>query len=69
MVRFETFCASPEETIRRLMSHCALPHAEQVVAQFASQVSLPDYYQHAFSSEELAAIHEETSETAARWAF
>jgi hypothetical protein len=69
VVRYEAFCAKPEETIRQLMSHCALPHAEQVIAKFASQVSLPDYYRHNFSPAELAAIREETSETAARWGY
>lgn len=69
VVRYETFCASPEATLRQLLGHCALPDVEPIVAKFATQVSAPDYYQHAYSPEELAAIREETSETAARWGY
>jgi hypothetical protein len=69
VVRFETLCADPTGTIDKLMGHCALPDVGRVIDRFAPVVRFPDYYQHSFSQEELAAIREETAQTAALWGY
>jgi hypothetical protein len=69
VVRFEDLCASPEETIRAVLDHCALPDAERVVGRFAPSIRPPDYYRSPFTPGELALIREETAATASRWGY
>jgi Sulfotransferase family len=69
IVRFEALCDQPTETIRSVLAHCQLPDAEPIVARFAPTIRVPDYYAPPFSPEDLAVIHEETRESAARWEY
>jgi hypothetical protein len=64
VVRFETLCASPAETLRAVLAHCELPDAEPVVRRHAPAIRLPSYYESNFSAEEIAVIRDETAETA-----
>lgn len=63
ILRFEDLCDRPEETMRKLMAHCALPEAEDVLARFAGRVRQPKYYRPEFAAADLTAIAEETHET------
>lgn len=69
IVRFESLCAAPAESIRAIQKHCALTDGEPILGQFAPRIQKPDYYTTSFSPAELAAIHEETARTAARWGY
>ncbi len=64
VVHFEDLCATPAETIRAVLDHCALPDGERVVAQIAPTIRAPDYYPCPLSSAELALIRDQTTATA-----
>ncbi len=68
-VRFEDLCADPGAIIRAVLDHAGLPETEPILARFAATIRPPDYYRTAFTSEELAAIREETSATASLWGY
>jgi hypothetical protein len=68
-LRFEDLCANPEAAIRAMLDHADLPEAENIVTRFAGRIRRPDYYQATFTSEELAAIREETAATASLWGY
>src|SRR5205807_4992496 len=67
VVRFETLCAAPAETLRAVFAHCALPDAESIVARHAPVIRVPTYYDSNFSPEDLAVIEAETAGTARLW--
>jgi hypothetical protein len=69
VVRFETLCAEPTETIRAVLRHCGLPEVESVVERYASGVRSPTYYDSNFSAEDLAVISEATAASAQRWGY
>jgi hypothetical protein len=69
VVRFETLCESPAETIRAVLGHCGLADAEPVVARFAPGIRPPDYYRVPFSPSEISVIREITADTARRWGY
>jgi hypothetical protein len=64
ILRYEDLCDRPEETMRRLMTHCRLPAGDDILAKFAGRVRPPDYYRPNFSQGELATIEEETAAAA-----
>ncbi len=68
IVRFETLCEAPAETIRDVLAHCRLPDAT-IAERFAGTVRVPDYYKSPLTSADLAVIHEETAATASRWGY
>jgi hypothetical protein len=69
VVRYETLCASPAETIRALFEHCQVPDGDSLVAQRASTIRYPTYYQSALSIDDLRVIREETSATSSLWGY
>jgi len=69
VVRFETLCQAPAETLRGVLRHCALSDAERIVERFAPGIRPPDYYKWPFSAEELRVIEQETAGTAALWGY
>jgi hypothetical protein len=69
VVRYEDVCDAPAENIRRVMDHCALPDVGAIIDKFAPGISRPEYYKQSFTPAELAAIREETAETANRWGY
>jgi hypothetical protein len=69
VVRFEALCADPEDTLRAVLGHCALPDADSIVDRHASGIRSPTYYQHKFSPEDLAVIRAETAGTASLWGY
>jgi hypothetical protein len=69
VVRFETICDAPSETLRAVLSHCQLPDAESIVKRFAPGIRYPTYYQNNFSPHDLDAIREEIAATASLWGY
>ncbi len=69
VVRFETLCAAPEETLREVLEHCLLPDADRIVARHAAGISYPTYYQSNFSPADLEVIRQETADTASLWGY
>lgn len=67
IVRYEDLCASPAETMRRVLDHCGLPPGA-LPDLAAATVSAPQYYRPDFSPEELREIEDATRETARRLA-
>jgi hypothetical protein len=64
VVRFETMCEHPVETLRAVLNHCALPETEPVINRHAPGIRVPKYYERNFSAADLAIIREETEATA-----
>jgi hypothetical protein len=68
IVRFETLCQTPAETIREVLDHCRLPDTASA-DRFANAIRLPNYYADPLTEADLAIIHEETAVTASRWGY
>jgi hypothetical protein len=69
VVRFETLCAAPRETLRGVLDHCRLPEAERIALQFAPGIRYPTYYASPFSSGDRAMIEQQTAATAKLWGY
>jgi hypothetical protein len=69
VVRFESLCEAPRETLLSVLGHCALADAETVVGRYAPGISAPSYYKSNLSAEDLAVIRAETAATACRWGY
>jgi hypothetical protein len=69
VVRFETLCEKPRETLGALVRHCVLPDTEPLIEQYADRIRYPSYYQTSFSPRELSVIREETAATASLWGY
>ncbi len=69
VVRFETLCQSPAETLTGLLKHVALPDADGIIQRYASVVRPPDYYASPFTADDEAIIHDATAETARLWGY
>jgi hypothetical protein len=69
VVRFETLCAQPKETIRKVLAHCDLAQDEALVESFAAKIGAPDYYAAALSEAEVAVIREITAPVAALFGY
>jgi hypothetical protein len=69
VVRFETLCESPADTLRRVLDHCSLPDGEALVERFAASIRDPTYYTSCFSPEDERVIDEVTADTARRWGY
>jgi hypothetical protein len=69
VVRFETMCADPAETIEAVRAHCGLAQTDGLVEQFAGRIRLPDYYESPLTDADIAVIREETAATAAWWGY
>lgn len=67
VVRFETLCAAPAQTLQAVLDHCQLPEAAKIIARYAPGIRLPAYYASDFSDRDLETIHAETAATAKRW--
>jgi hypothetical protein len=69
VVRFEALCAAPAETLRAVLSHCALPDAEGIVQRHAPRIHAPTYHESNFAPADLAVIRRETEATANLWGY
>jgi hypothetical protein len=69
VVRFESLCAAPGETLRTVLGHCGLPEAEGVAQRHAGRIRSPDYYESNLSAEDLTVIRAETAATARLWGY
>jgi hypothetical protein len=69
VVRFESLCRAPVETLRAVFAHCALPDAEGLIARHAPRIRLPNYYASPLSDADLRTIHEITGGTGKLWGY
>lgn len=69
VVRFETLCDSPADTLAAVLRHSELPDDESIVDRYAPTIRRPSYYSSNFSSEDVVSIDEFTSTTARQWGF
>jgi hypothetical protein len=67
VVRFESLCTAPAQTLQAVLDHCQLPQAANIAARFAPAIRVPSYYSSGFSAMDLDIIHAETAATAKRW--
>jgi len=69
VVRFETMCDLPAETLRTVFDHCQLPGAESIIEQYTPAIRRPTYYSSNFTRHDLEVIRKETSATASLWGY
>lgn len=69
VVRFEDLCEAPEQTLRAIVRHAALPDAEKVVAHYASRIRRPNYYDRSLTEADLEIVNEVTAATARLWGY
>jgi hypothetical protein len=69
VVRFETLCAAPRETLETVFAHCLLLDTERIIERYTQSIRYPSYYSRGFSSEELSVIREETASTGKLWGY
>jgi hypothetical protein len=69
VVRFETLCAEPVETLRAVFEHCGLPDAGSLVRSQALRIRSPAPSASGFSPRELAVIRAETAATSSLWGY
>jgi hypothetical protein len=68
LVRFETLCEAPRETLATMLEHCRLPDAESLARTYAPRIRCPAH-QNPFSPKELAVIQDETAGTASLFGY
>jgi hypothetical protein len=66
VVRLETLCEAPGETLRAVVDHCQLPEADTLIERHATGIRYPTYYERQFSPEEQAVIERETASVASQ---
>jgi hypothetical protein len=69
VVRYETMCAAPVETLRAVLDHCMLPDHDAIVERYAPSIRFPTYYQSKFSTSDLDVIQQETATSASEWGY
>jgi len=69
VIPYEELCQRPHERLEAMLAHVRLDDADHLVDAHAPNISAPTYYRPTFSDDELAAIHEETAATAARFGY
>ncbi len=69
LLRYEDVCADGHAALGRAFAHVALELPEERLAPMAARLSAPTYYSDGFSSEEIAAIAEETVGVASRLGY
>lgn len=69
IVQFETLCANPSETLKKVFAHCSLPDVGSIVDRYAPGIRIPKYYENNFSQVDLAIIQEETDRTVKLWGY
>jgi hypothetical protein len=69
VVRFETLCESPAETLHAVLDHCALFEAESLVDHYAPLIRRPDYYANKLTSDDRTLVSEVTAATAVKWGY
>lgn len=69
IVRFEDLCDGPSAVLAALFDYARLPVATDFVSVASASVRRPSHAASVFTADELAAIHEETRETAALFGY
>ena len=69
VVRFETLCEAPAQTLGALFEHVALPEAVGIIDRYAPLIRHPDYYTSRLTAADEMIIHEATAATARGWGY
>src|SRR5262249_27526402 len=69
VVRFETLCDLPGETLLTVFDHCQLPDTESIIERYLPAIRSPTYYLSNFSRHDLEVIRKETAATAGLWGY
>ncbi|WP_043238124.1 sulfotransferase [Stutzerimonas azotifigens] len=69
VVRYETLCEQPRETLTQVFAHAELEIAPEALERGAAGLHAPTYYRPKFSDDELALIAEVTGPVAARFGY
>lgn len=69
VVRYEDFCAEPASTLGRILGHCGLEPAEELLGEAEERLSAPSYYRPSFPSELADAIRDSTDAVARRFGY
>jgi Sulfotransferase family len=69
VVRYEDLCRERQATLRGVLEHCRLAAGDDALAELASELHSPTYYQPRFTPGELAIIDRHTQDTAARFGY
>ncbi|WP_168380962.1 sulfotransferase family protein [Modicisalibacter radicis] len=69
IVRYETLCERPAETLAAVYAHCGLGIDSEALARGASRLHFPGYYRPDFSDRERALIEELTGPVAASFGY
>ncbi|HVX12539.1 MAG TPA: sulfotransferase [Pirellulales bacterium] len=74
VVRYETLCDAPAETLTAVLNHVALPDnpgpdGQGIVERYASTIRRPDYYTSKLTDSDRAIIEDATAATAALWGY
>jgi len=62
-VDYDRLCREPEESLKKIYSHCKTEIAPSLIKQQAATISAPDYYRHEFSNQMLDEIRHHTEST------
>lgn len=60
LIDYDTFCANPSTTLKKIYKHCELDIKESKLIEQANTISAPTYYKHGFTEQELNIIEKET---------
>ncbi len=69
VVRYETLCGEPRETIASVLAHCGLEAEDGWLDAAAAPIRFPGYYKPRFDEAALAMIAEETEGAARRFGY
>jgi hypothetical protein len=69
VVRYESLCEAPVETLRAVFAHCELPDAESLVQRHAAAMRAPTSGTSALSASDCEVIRQETAATARLWGY
>jgi hypothetical protein len=69
LVRYEDLCEQPAQELERIVEHCGLPIDPRILADYASRLRRPDYYQSGFGAAELECIVDLAAPTMLRYGY
>jgi hypothetical protein len=69
VVRYETLCSEPAETLAAVLRHVDLGDGREIIDRYASAIRRPDYYSNKLTDRDRVIIHDATAASATRWGY
>ena len=69
VVRFESMCRAPAQTLHEIAEHCQLSAMGAVIERYATEIRAPSYYQSELTEREKAQVRATVAETASLWGY